>query len=169
MCEIVQIIPVADTGPGLGAELRDWFEQEFGSADRWAAPDYYGILRVGEPLAGRLAILDRRVSAGGVIVRVGGISGVATKPEFRHRGVASALLSGAAEFMRHELSLDFALLLCRREVSPVYAKLGWISVDGPTLFSRGGVTATYAHDTMILPLADKEWPSGLIDMMGLPW
>ncbi len=83
--------------------------------------------------------------------------------------VASALLSCAAEFMRDKLSLEFGFLLCRREVSPVYAKLGWTLVEGPTIFSQPGGSATYPHETMILRLADREWPCGEIDMMGLPW
>jgi ribosomal protein S18 acetylase RimI-like enzyme len=35
--------------------------------------------------------------------RVGGIGGVATNPEFRRRGVASAMLARAAEFMKNDL------------------------------------------------------------------
>ncbi|HEY2663830.1 MAG TPA: GNAT family N-acetyltransferase, partial [Candidatus Binataceae bacterium] len=95
--------------------------------------------------------------------------GVATKRAFRHQGVASAMLSRAAEFMKDDLRVEFGFLLCRHEVSPVYAKLGWIRVPGPTTFSRSGASATYPHDTMILPLALSQWPPGPIDMLGLPW
>ena len=120
-------------------------------------------------LAGRLGVLDAKVSVGGQIIRVGGIGGVATKPEFRHRGVASAMLARAAEFMESDLRVEFGLLLCRHEVSPLYAKMGWVIVVGPTTFTRAEVTSTYPYDTMILPLAEKTWPSGPIDMLGLPW
>ena len=165
----VQLIAAAECDPSLAGELHAWFEQEFGRADRWAEADFYVVLSLEEQLAGRLAILDRQVSVGGAMVRVGGIGGVATKPQFRHRDVASAMLSRAAEFMKNELGVEFGLLLCRHEVSPVYAKLGWFRVVGPTTFSRNGVVAAYEHDTMILPLAGKAWPPGLIDMLGLPW
>jgi aminoglycoside 2'-N-acetyltransferase I len=169
MSEKIQIISVAETKPALDKELRDWFRDQFAHTTyRWAEPDYYGILSVEEQLAGRLAIFHREVSAGGVIVKVGGIGGVATKPKWRRREVASALLSRAAEFMRNELSAEFGFLLCGREVSPVYAKLGWTRVEGPTIFSQPGGTETYPHDTMILLLAGREWPPGPIDMMGLP-
>ncbi|MDO8434012.1 MAG: GNAT family N-acetyltransferase [Candidatus Binatus sp.] len=169
MNQRIRLLPAVETDPALAKELREWFEEEFGPADRWGAPDYYAILSLEEQLAGRLAILDREVSVGGAIVKVGGIGGVATKPQFRHRGVASAMLSRAAEFMKRDLGVEFGLLLCRHEVSPVYAKLGWIGVPGSTTFSRSGTTATYPHDTMILALAEKAWPSGPIDMLGLPW
>jgi aminoglycoside 2'-N-acetyltransferase I len=114
-------------------------------------------------------VLDSKVSVGNQIIRVGGIGGVATKPEFRHRGVASAMLARAAEFMKSDLGMEFGLLLCRHEVSPVYAKVGWVIVPGPTTFTRAGVAATYPHDTMILPLSGRAWPPGPIDMLGLPW
>jgi aminoglycoside 2'-N-acetyltransferase I len=165
----VQLIASAECDPSLAGELHAWFEQEFGRADRWAETDFYVILSLEEQLAGRLGILDRQVSVGGATVRVGGIGGVATKPEFRHRGVASAMLARAAEFMKNDLGVEFGFLLCRHEVSPVYAKMGWITVAGPTTFTRAGVTATYPHDTMILPLVEKTWPAGPIDMLGLPW
>lgn len=170
MNEKIQFISVAETNPALDKELRDWFRDQFGHVQyRWAEPDYYGILSVEEQLAGRLAVFDRQVSAGGVTVKVGGIGGVATKSQFRRRGVASALLSRAAEFMKNDLGLEFGFLLCRREVSPVYAKLGWTRVDGPTIFSQPSGIDTYPHETMILPLANKQWPLGPIDMRGLPW
>ena len=170
LSENIQIVSVAEADPALDKELRDWFRDQFAHTTYlWAEPNYYGICRVEEHLAGRLAIFDREVSVGGIIVKVGGIGGVATKPQWRHRRVASALLSCAAEFMRDKLLLEFGFLLCRREVSPVYAKLGWTRVEGPTIFSQPGGNATYPHDTMILRLADREWPSGPIDMMGLPW
>jgi aminoglycoside 2'-N-acetyltransferase I len=169
MNQSILLISAADTDQELAKELRDWFEEEFGRADRWAEPDYYAILSLEKQLAGRLAVLDRKVSVGGVILPVGGIGGVATKPEFRHRGVAKAMLARAAEFMKNDLEVEFGFLLCRHEVSPVYAKMGWIIVAGPTTFTRAGATVTYPNDTMILQFTCKEWPPGSIDMMGLPW
>jgi aminoglycoside 2'-N-acetyltransferase I len=169
MSDGIQLIPVTSVGDVLDKDLRDWFEEEFGRADRWASPDYCAIYRVGDRLAGRLGILDRQVVVGGAIIRVGGIGGVATRPEFRRRGIASAMLTRATEFMRHDLGLEFGLLLCRPEVSPVYAKLGWMRADGPTTFVRSGVIGTYSNYTMILSLAGKHWPEGAINMMGPPW
>jgi aminoglycoside 2'-N-acetyltransferase I len=165
----LEIIAAPGAESPLGNHLREWFEEEFGRADRWASPDHYAICRVENRMAGRLGILDRQVTVGATVVRVGGIGGVATRPEFRHRGIASAMLTRAAEFMRDNLGLEFGLLLCRPEVSPVYAKSGWVRADGPTTFVRAGVTATYPDFTMILSLTGKRWPQGPIDMIGLPW
>jgi GNAT superfamily N-acetyltransferase len=170
MKEGIRIIPVAETGPTLEQQLRDWFSDQFGHVSySWAEPDYYGILTIEDELAGRLAVFDRKVSAGCDLVRVGGIGGVATREQFRRRGIASALLSRAAEFMKNDLRVEFGLLLCRTEVSPVYAKLGWIRADGPTTFSQPNGTTTYPNHTMILRLAERKWPPGSIDLRGLPW
>lgn len=170
MEQSIRLIAATEATPGMANALGGWFEAEFGPrADRWRSADYYVLLnRDGQP-AGRLGVLDSKVSIANQIIRVGGIGGVATKPEFRHRGVASAMLSRASEFMKSDLGVDFGFLLCRHEVSPVYAKMGWIVVPGPTTFACGGVAATYPNDTMILPLAEKRWPSDAIDMLGLPW
>jgi aminoglycoside 2'-N-acetyltransferase I len=170
MEQSIRLVAATETTPELANELGGWFEAEFGPrANRWAPADYYVLINRDGQLAGRLGVLDSKVSVGNQIIRVGGIGGVATKPEFRHRGVASAMLARAAEFMKDDLGVEFGFLLCRHEVSPVYAKSGWIIVRGPTTFMRAGVAATYPNDTMILPLAEKRWPSGAIDMLGLPW
>jgi aminoglycoside 2'-N-acetyltransferase I len=170
MEQSIRLIAAKETTPALASELGVWFEAEFGPrADRWAPADYYVLLNRDGQLVGRLGVLDSKVSVANQIIRVGGIGGVATKPGFRHRGVASAMLARAAEFMKSDLRVEFGLLLCRHEVSPVYAKMGWVIVPGPTTFTRAGVAATYPNDTMILPIAEKRWPSGAIDMLGLPW
>jgi aminoglycoside 2'-N-acetyltransferase I len=169
MNQKLQLLPRTEIDPTLEKQLRDWFEEEFGRADRWAEPDHYLIATLDGQLAGRLGVLNATVAVGTQIIRVGGIGGVATKPEFRHRGVASAMLTRAAEFMKNDLEVEFGFLLCRHEVSPVYSKMGWMIVAGPTSFTRAGVTATYPNDTMILPLAEKTWSSGPIDMLGPPW
>jgi aminoglycoside 2'-N-acetyltransferase I len=170
MNQHIQLLPATETDPALANELGGWFESEFGArVDRWRSADYYALPDRAGQLAGQLGVLDTKVSVANQFIRVGGIGGVATKPEFRHRGVASAILSRAAEFMKNDLGVEFGLLLCRHEVSPVYAKMGWIIVAGPTTFTRGGVNATYPNDTMILPLAEKTWPPGPIDMLGMPW
>ena len=169
MNQTLEILAAAETDGALAEELRDWFEEEFGRADRWAEADHYVILRLDGQLGGRLGLLDRKVAVGTQIIRVGGIGGVATKPAFRHRGVASAMPSRGGEFMKNDLRVEFGFLLCRHSMSPVYTKLGWLLVPGPTTFTRGGITATYPNDTMVLPLTEKTWPPGPIDMLGLPW
>ena len=166
----IRIFPVDDTEPELRKSLPEWFQREFGQTGfTWAPPDYYAITEIESELIGRLGIFEREIEVAGTRMRVGGIGGVITKPEWRFRGIAHNLLTHAAAFMHDELRVEFALLLCRREVAPVYAKLGWFRVDGPTLFMHPSGITTYPRDTMILSFTEQEWPTGTIDMRGLPW
>ncbi|MGO9060622.1 MAG: GNAT family N-acetyltransferase [Candidatus Binataceae bacterium] len=166
----IRIFPVGETEPELRKTLPEWFHNEFGKTGfTWAAPDYYAISEADGELIGRLGIFDRDVEVAGTRIRVGGIGGVITKPEWRLHGVARDLLTHAAGFMRDQLGVEFAILLCRREVAPVYAELGWLRVDGPTVFLQPSGIATYPRDTMILKFTARQWPSGTIDMCGLPW
>ena len=166
----IRIFHVGQEEPQLRKSLPEWFHREFGKTGFiWAAPDYYAILEVGGELVGRLGIFNREIEIAGARIRVGGIGGVITKPEWRLRGVAGELLTRAADFMRSNLGVDFALLLCRREVAPVYAKLGWKRVDGPTIFMQPSGMTAYPRDTMVLRFGTREWPAGTIDLHGLPW
>ena len=166
----IRIFPVGDAEPELQKRLPEWFQTEFRQTGlTWAAPDYYAIAETENELIGRLGIFDREIEVGRRRMRVGGIGGVITKPEWRFRGIAHDLLTNASAFMRDELGVDFALLLCRREVAPVYAKLGWFRVNGPTRFRQPSRITAYPRDTMILRFTGEEWPAGTIDMCGLPW
>jgi hypothetical protein len=71
--------------------------------------------------------------------------------------------------IKDELGAEFALLLCRQEVTPVYARLGWKIVDGPTTFWQPGGRLTYSELTMIFECGQQSWPTGPIDLGGLPW
>jgi hypothetical protein len=72
--------------------IQDRAAAEFGPrAGRWASADYYVLLNRDGQLAGRLGVLDSKVSVANQIIRVGGIGGVATKATPRP---LSVILSG---------------------------------------------------------------------------
>ena len=58
------------------------------------------------------------------VVRVGGISGVMTFPEFRHEGPGTAVMARAARHVR-ETRMDVGMLFCGAGVEPFYRGLGW--------------------------------------------
>ena len=175
MCPQASLVAVAihsaiEIDPTLRAELEAWDNEQFGQIPYvWTPAEWYAEARVEGRLAGALEIVTREVMVGAESARVAGIGGVKTKPEFRLRGVASAMLSAAAQLMHDRLGVEFGLLICRRQVAPVYEKAGWIHVSGPTTFSQPGGTATYPNDTMVLQLGTREWPEGPIDLCGNPW
>jgi GNAT superfamily N-acetyltransferase len=57
-------------------------------------------------------------------LRLGGVSGVLTYPQFRGHGHASALLRRAAAHIE-EKHLDLGMLFCDAEMEPFYGGLGW--------------------------------------------
>lgn len=151
-------------------ELEAWDHEQFGQIPyEWTSAEWYAEARIDGQLAGALEIVTREVRAGVEIARVAGIGGVKTRPEFRLRGVASAMLSAAAQLMRDRLDVEFGLLICQHRVAPVYQKAGWTQVSGPTTFSQPSGTITYPYDTMILKLRNREWPCGPINLCGNPW
>ena len=166
----IQIQPDAALSPRQQAELAQWFQLQFGhTLYQWAPPQWHVLTYVDAALASYLRIFERTISVGEQTLRVSGVGGVMTLPEWRQRGLAGITLRRAAMFMRDELRVDFALLLCRDEVAPLYAKLGWEIVAGPTTFEQPTGRATYPRHTMVLRYTARAWPSGPIDLCGLPW
>jgi len=166
----VAVRAARDLDPTLRTTLEAWFAEQFGHTSyQWAPPSWYVVVWHEDVPVGRLGMVSRDICVGGTCVNVGGIAGVATRPEWHRRGIASRALRTAADFIAHELGYPFALLLCRPEVSPVYAKLGWEVIDARTSFAQPRGSATYPHLTMILPLGNAAWPPGPINLRGLPW
>jgi aminoglycoside 2'-N-acetyltransferase I len=166
----VEIHSAREADAALRQTLEAWFDDEFGQvAYQWAKPDWYVVVSRERDLIGRLALVERTIAVGGEAIRVGGIAGVATRPEWRNRGVASVAMRAAANFIASELRCPFGLLLCRSKVAPVYGKLGWETVEGPTTFMQPSGPVTYPHLTMVIRFGEPPWPGGPIDLRGLPW
>ena len=167
---IIEVYPESNLSSTQLTELEEWFRQEFGHIPyQWATPDWYVLALMDSVLVSRLGIIERVVSVGQRSVRVAGISGIITHPEWRGRKIASAVLNKAVEFIKSKMDVEFALLLCRQEVAPVYVRLGWMLVDGPTTFWQPAGEVTYPKLTMVLECGKKSWPTGPIDLGGLPW
>ena len=120
-------------------------------------------------LATQLCLLKREILVGGEPVRVAGVGGVATRPEWQRHGLASQLLRAAETFMREEILAPFGLLICADERQHFYANCGWQSVAQTLNFSQDGRQRALKTCVMVLPLADQLWPTGEIDLRGLPW
>lgn len=135
----------------------------------WASGDWNVLLYVNDVLVSNVEVLTRVVTVNQEPLRIGGVGGVATWPEYRGRGYASQAMQRAAAFMRDDLALDFALLVCAHERVSLYESLGWQVVAGPMFFDQPGGKQQFDEVVMILSLNGKPWPPGKIDLMGLPW
>jgi GNAT superfamily N-acetyltransferase len=116
-----------------------------------------------------VGILKRRIQVGEIILEVGGIGGVATHPDHQRHGFASALLRGAAEFIREDLHIEFGLLFCDHDKITFYSKLGWQVVEAEMTMEIHGKKQVFDGIALVLPLGARPWPEGTIDLCGHPW
>ena len=136
---------------------------------QWSEADWHVMVRVDGALVSYLAIVERVGAVNDQPAKLGGVGGVATLPEWRGRGLASAAMEKAAAFMEVELGVEFGLLLVDEATAPFSRRLGWELVPGPLMFDQPGGKATFPELTMVLPFAGRKWPPGTIDLRGLPW
>jgi len=151
-------------------QLIQWFNDEFGYIPlKWAEPQWYILAFNNSELIGRVGIIDRLVLVADKQIRVGGISGVITKKEWRNNGVGNTLVTEAVKVIKDKLNASFGLLLCRQEVSGFYDKLGWNVNNFPTTFDQPEGKMIFPRRTMTYCGEGKFWPKGPVDLNGLPW
>jgi GNAT superfamily N-acetyltransferase len=153
------------------AVLRDTpYQREFGW-DRLicAAPQWYLLGMLADRMIGSALMLERVITVGDVSLRVGGITRVVTEPAYRRQGVARRLVADAIACLRDDRHVPFALLTRNRRLGPLYEKLGWRVVAGPTICSQPGGLRTCPGLTMPYDCGTARRPAGPIDMRGLPW
>jgi aminoglycoside 2'-N-acetyltransferase I len=142
---------------------------DFGRRYQWADNDWSLLLDVGGEVVSHVGVVERTVTVEGSPLRVGGISAVATAARWQRRGLAQQLLAKAADFMRADLRADFGLLICDEHKRPYYSRLGWHVVAGPLRVDQPQGKITMPTLTMVCPLTGRLWPTGTIDLCGLPW
>lgn len=136
---------------------------------RWAEPDWNVLIWEDDDLASGAAIVERTATVGGRPVRLGGIGNVATKVEWRRRGFAAAALKAAQDFLRDPLGVDFGLMICTEKMLARYEKLGWRLAARSMLADQPDGRVTIQYPVMVLPVQEKDWLQGEIDLCGLPW
>lgn len=150
-----------------------WMEQTFSaewSGYEWAHSEWHVLLMIdGQPVS-HAELVERTGTVNSQPVHLGGVGGVTTLPEWRGRGLATAVMGAATAFLRDRLGVAFGLLICGKGTAPLYRRLGWEIVEGPLLFDQRGGKVTFSDGvTMVLPCTEKTWPTGTIDLCGLPW
>ena len=149
-----------------------WASQVFAGQDQglvWATSDYRVLIWEGDELACSVEILERLARVGEQAVRLGGISGVATWPAYRRRGLARRAMQAAMDFLRLELKVEHGLLICGPHLIPFYQGLGWQVVPGPLVYGQPSGKGSFLDVIMIWPCRGQAWPAGVIDVCGLPW
>jgi aminoglycoside 2'-N-acetyltransferase I len=160
----------SDLSPEIAKLIRRATEREFGSDPLvYAEPGWYVLGFLEEMLVARVGVLERTITLAKKPLRIGGVCSVVTEPEYRHRGIASTLMGEAVVFLREQRKLPFGLLTCKPRLEPLYARLGWRTVDGSTVFIQEDGMHSCGGLTMVFECAGRSWPEGKINLCGLPW
>jgi GNAT superfamily N-acetyltransferase len=136
---------------------------------QWSSHHWMALGWLDGELVSQACLLKREVSAGAERVWVAGVGGVATHPQWQRKGLASQLMRAATTFMRDEIRVPFGLLICADETRPLYEKTGWQFAADHLTFTQDRRRRALRTCVMVLQLDDPTWPSGEIDLCGLPW
>jgi GNAT superfamily N-acetyltransferase len=137
----------------------------------WAAPSWSAMVKADDRVVTHAGIIYRVVQVGPLRIPVGGIGGVVTLSEWRGRGYARAALAGATAFVATQLWAPFALIICPGADAGFYEHLGWSVAAGGLTCEQPGGRVTLPHEVAVFLSCqgDAAWPSGPIDLSGLPW
>ncbi len=156
-------------------ELATFWDEAFpadvasaGAPEHFAEPELVFVARVDGALAAVVAVVRRTVTVGAEEVEVGMIGGVATGSDHRGSGMASSLMRAAHELLSSE-AVAFGLLQCKPNRVSFYESLGWQLRDEPMFYLQpDGSRHLNQELPMVLLIGTKHWPSGEIDINGLP-
>lgn len=89
-------------------------------------------------IVGRVIVLKRNIKFHGRKIILGGIGGVRTHISWRRKGIATLLLEKAISILKEE-QCDIAFLYTRKELFPLYEKVGFIPLNRQfTYIGRSG-------------------------------
>jgi GNAT superfamily N-acetyltransferase len=136
----------------------------------WAHADLRVLIEVPSGgLACHVGIHFRTVTWNRHRLHVGGIGGVATRPDCRRRGYATVAIEAAIQTIRANEAARFALLFCEPHNFAFYQQRGWhpftgeIYAEQPQGRIRFDAMAPFVFDIARAPR------QGTIDLCGLPW
>lgn len=149
-----------------------WGQDIFGIEDRdyrWRPKDYHFITEEdGRPLS-HVGVVQAWVDVNGRRLRVGGIGGVVTRPEAQGRHLVHAAMQQASAFICHELGAEFGMLFCLPRLEPFYARQGWQALEDEIEIEQPAGRVVWPFRVMVKPCGERVWPSGRVEVEGLPW
>lgn len=154
----------------IAALLAQAFSTDFGGRSFYQQrPHLRFVLREAGKVLGHAALTLRAVRLGDTLIDVAGLADVATAPEARGRGIATALV-GAAIAAARRGPARFVLLFGDR---PLYAGLGFARQPNPVRFVEmtgartGSIVTSRDKALMVLPLACTAWDGAAeLDLLG---
>lgn len=105
--------------------------------------DLSRVLLVEGRIVSHIRIWDRLIRVRGVALRVGGLGSVVTRPEYRGRGYAGALMKDTDRYL-YEAGYDMGSLFSIIGTG-YYGALGWASIPLPTFTLEAGPNVGTCH------------------------
>jgi hypothetical protein len=131
--------------------------------------EHFAIAFEGEEPVASAGWLARTLPVGDRAVAAAALGGVLVRRSRRGRGL-SRLVSEAAVSNARAAGRTHAVLLCKPQVRPLWAHLGWMEIpDRVTYTDPEGQTRQWPLVAMARPLGDEPWPAGDVDLAGLPF
>ena len=152
--------------------LFNWGEMIFGIEDtafRWRPKELHFIAEEGGHALSHVGLVKTTVRAGGREVTVCGIGGVVTRPEAQGRRLVHAAMREAAGYMCDEMGVEFGMLFCLPRLTPFYERQGWQLVEDEVEIEQPDGPVVWPYHVMVLPCGERVWPTGRIEVGGLPW
>jgi GNAT superfamily N-acetyltransferase len=166
----IEVCTASELSPELAGSIQRRNDREFGSDPLvYDDPEWYILGHLSGKLATHVGVLQRTITVGRASLLIAGVCYLVTEPEYRGRGFASVVMSEAVAFVKNKLGLAFGLLTCKTRLESLYAKTGWRTVVGPTVFAQADSVRNCGGLTMVNECGETSWPEGKIDLCGLPW
>jgi GNAT superfamily N-acetyltransferase len=164
----LSIRPRADLSDYEAWQVRNWQAQTFDLSEEFATVDWYVFgMRDGQWVS-MLEITERTALVDQQPIALALVGSVMTSPHWRGHGYARAVLEHATTFFCQQRSVTFGLLLCMDGLVSFYARQGWHQVTEPLFYDQPTGKVQSDQNTMIYTCQAQAWPSGTIDLCGLP-
>ncbi len=121
-------------------------------------------------LVGHAGVLERTIRVGTDEHHVAGLYSVMARPDVRGLGYGSMVVRRAAEVAEATMpDARHIVLVCLESKVSFYERLGWNRLDAPVRFDQPDGHRLLEIVTMARPIGSAAWPSGDVDLHGLPW
>jgi GNAT superfamily N-acetyltransferase len=177
----LRIVPEEQMTPVLDAAIRHGLvicfpedAEVFSQTRVWhgSAPAWSVVLEHDGEVIAHVGVVDRVITAGGHELRAAGIQNVFVLPEFRRRGLTTALMEAAMREAEAR-GFDLGLLFCLPDIERVYSRSGWLTLDPRPLVrvdeNGNEVEIAVKNLAMFYPLRQPSFPQGVLNLGGNDW